>query len=659
MKNIFIITLCLVSFFAKAQDTLMTSKAEKRDTASLLSAYKSAIASHTTNIATNTSAINNRIKNDYYPLVNNSFVLGNSIAAGYLNAGSLSFVGMTERYTGSTTNNLSVSSTGIRFAYSQLTKNKVYNYSAPLLLAAPQFNDVRGTLTAQAVRFERAKAGVRAVVAMQWLNTINFLYTGVSAAFNSNITLSSPSGWAGFSTDAALLDYGSRTYWYRHNDIVNNSGVNAGSKTSLVTNETLTLTGVKGSSIVVGTWGTDGTTNDWSRIQYAVDGTIYGTYTPNGKTFIGYPDGGATDGIINDAIVVTGLSDSAHTVVLTFLDGGKKTAIDYIGSLINPAASYAAPIYSMDCFHMNNQSSIGYNLAGGLSSQSIIDSTTLLVNQTIAANFPGYRFIQIKTNQYYDPSNTTQVVIADGVHPTILGDQNIFKAIADSMSNTPVIGTAPVLAPSVQIAATLTANKLIKSSTSSTVINSSISDDGAGTVTEAAANPVFKIQDTNGTSAGFVGAYLTNTTFAVNRNPSTGTFVDAGKAAAQIIVDGSSGNAQILLATNSANNTAPINRVVISKDGITSLYKGAAVASTAAITPTGNLFHVTGTTTITSITSTQVAAGTTITIIFDGALTFTKGSNLIIASNLTTSINTTITLTYDGSNWYELSRSIN
>jgi hypothetical protein len=83
------------------------------------------------------------------------------------------------------------------------------------------------------------------------------------------------------------------------------------------------------------------------------------------------------------------------------------------------------------------------------------------------------------------------------------------------------------------------------------------------------------------------------------------------------------------------------------------------VASATAIVPTGNLFHVTGTTSITSITGTGINAGASITIIFDGILTFTNGNNLKLAGNLTTSAGTTITLRYDGTNFYETSRSIN
>lgn len=86
---------------------------------------------------------------------------------------------------------------------------------------------------------------------------------------------------------------------------------------------------------------------------------------------------------------------------------------------------------------------------------------------------------------------------------------------------------------------------------------------------------------------------------------------------------------------------------------------GAAVASAAAIVPTGNVFHVTGTTNITSITSTGILAGARITIIFDGILTFTDGSNLVLAGNLVTTADDTISLVYDGTNWYETARSVN
>jgi hypothetical protein len=74
----------------------------------------------------------------------------------------------------------------------------------------------------------------------------------------------------------------------------------------------------------------------------------------------------------------------------------------------------------------------------------------------------------------------------------------------------------------------------------------------------------------------------------------------------------------------------------------------------------GNVFHITGTTTITTLNTCDVAnEGRSVTLIFDGALTFTDGNNLKLAGNLTSTADDTITLACDGSNWYETSRSVN
>jgi hypothetical protein len=130
-----------------------------------------------------------------------------------------------------------------------------------------------------------------------------------------------------------------------------------------------------------------------------------------------------------------------------------------------------------------------------------------------------------------------------------------------------------------------------------------------------------------------------------------------------ITADGTPGTndmpGRIELGTTADGAASPTTRVRIQANGLTSLYSGAAVASAATITPTGNSFHVTGTTNITSVSGTGVTAGTTITIIFDGALTFTDGSNLKLAGNFVTTADDTITLVYDGTNWYETARAVN
>jgi hypothetical protein len=87
---------------------------------------------------------------------------------------------------------------------------------------------------------------------------------------------------------------------------------------------------------------------------------------------------------------------------------------------------------------------------------------------------------------------------------------------------------------------------------------------------------------------------------------------------------------------------------------------GAAIASAATITlpSSGEVFSISGTTTITSVTATN-CDGRRVTLVFQGALTFTDGSNLLLAGNFVTTADDTITLVCSGANWYETSRSVN
>lgn len=94
-------------------------------------------------------------------------------------------------------------------------------------------------------------------------------------------------------------------------------------------------------------------------------------------------------------------------------------------------------------------------------------------------------------------------------------------------------------------------------------------------------------------------------------------------------------------------------------NGINSARYGVDVASAAAIAPTGNIFHITGTTTITSITLTNIKPGTCFMFIFNDALTVTDGSNLKLAGNFVTTADDTLSGCSDGTNFYETGRAIN
>jgi hypothetical protein len=164
------------------------------------------------------------------------------------------------------------------------------------------------------------------------------------------------------------------------------------------------------------------------------------------------------------------------------------------------------------------------------------------------------------------------------------------------------------------------------------------------------------IQLTAGAGTGF--AYRRSTTTQINYDassrlaiPSAATFVWSSTS------DAASGSYD----TGLARNAAGVIRASAGGAEIRGfLGGGAAVASAAALpVPTGRVFHVTGTTNVTSITSTNFAAGAVITLIFDDVLTFTDGNNLVLAGNFVTTTSDVITLVYDGTNWYETSRSVN
>jgi hypothetical protein len=95
----------------------------------------------------------------------------------------------------------------------------------------------------------------------------------------------------------------------------------------------------------------------------------------------------------------------------------------------------------------------------------------------------------------------------------------------------------------------------------------------------------------------------------------------------------------------------------VRENGLSWTLFGTAVASAAAITPTGNLFHVTGKKSIASASGDGITAGTEITLVFDDVLTVKNGSNLRLAGSFTTAPTNTLTLRWDGSAWYEQGRS--
>lgn len=100
---------------------------------------------------------------------------------------------------------------------------------------------------------------------------------------------------------------------------------------------------------------------------------------------------------------------------------------------------------------------------------------------------------------------------------------------------------------------------------------------------------------------------------------------------------------------------------IVNSSGQTTGYFGAILAVNSAATVTlpasGELFTINGSTNITSVTASW--PGRRVTLRFTDALTFTDGSNLLLAGNFTTSDQDAITLICDGTYWFEVGRSAN
>lgn len=170
--------------------------------------------------------------------------------------------------------------------------------------------------------------------------------------------------------------------------------------------------------------------------------------------------------------------------------------------------------------------------------------------------------------------------------------------------------------------------------------------------------PLDNIWFGKGKSSATPTAYTINGTASSQNGTAGGDLQIAGGKANQAADAGGS----IKLQTAAAGSGTTLNnRVIINSTGITSLYKGADVASAGTITPTGNIFHVTGTGTVNTISTTGITAGTTLILIFDAGTTVTVAGNIKMSggANFAATADDTLTVVYDGTSWFEVSRSVN
>jgi hypothetical protein len=156
----------------------------------------------------------------------------------------------------------------------------------------------------------------------------------------------------------------------------------------------------------------------------------------------------------------------------------------------------------------------------------------------------------------------------------------------------------------------------------------------------------------------FYGTTTTDMTVTGSRNDVEGNLLQTGTNTISGAVCRVTGNTVFTPATLSVTGGLSIQRNN-RNEGTTYIDGQATVASSAtiAVPASAELVNVTGTTTITGVTAGY--AGQRVTLKFAGALTFTDGSNLVLAGNLVTTADDTISLICDGTNWIETSRSVN
>jgi len=166
--------------------------------------------------------------------------------------------------------------------------------------------------------------------------------------------------------------------------------------------------------------------------------------------------------------------------------------------------------------------------------------------------------------------------------------------------------------------------------------------------------------------------------FALNSNATRGVYLRQGTGAAATPTYAFNGDANTGVWSSGSDTidftTAGTNRVSMVNTRTTFLHrlntsKGADVASANDLTlgTDGNLFIVTGTTTINAITTTNWDASGEVTLIFSGATTVkhnTAGgastARIFLGGSvdLATNANTVLTLVYDGTQWQEKSRKV-
>lgn len=189
-------------------------------------------------------------------------------------------------------------------------------------------------------------------------------------------------------------------------------------------------------TVVVGLFGADGVTNHYATFNVLVDNALYGSFTENGQSDA-ITDGTYDNSRIPMALIITGLSNTAHKITLINTNGAGSLpfVVDYFGSLVDP--SVAMPIVFMEAPHLDSTGYVvapqfGNDVAINQSIKTLDSTVAIFLNGSImAANYP---VAVAKTSAYFNPS----LLGGDHIHPTNPGYAQIAQsAVAALNTQTP------------------------------------------------------------------------------------------------------------------------------------------------------------------------------------------------------------------------------
>lgn len=292
-----------------------------------------------------------------------------------------------------TTSNWSKSGSGMLLSAARsFIRSKVVNNDTAQFLWSG-YNDLRRT-GASAKGIGQLTNGLRSFITNQFLTT---------AVAGSDGSITYGSGWT---QNWVSVNYGGKA-----------TNISSGFGAQTTTASTTATWSFTGNNVVIGTFGSDGSTVLDSFYVY-IDNILIGGYNFN-NTYGGVADlsPAPIDNKIGPAVVVVqNLSNAAHTLKITKGMGSGKLIIDYLGTMRAPAKCYPIVVAEIPYF---TQFEYAYSLSnwGVMVNDSIVNDFNTRI-RNVVREFNGYPVTTSPTNNYLlRPSD----FISDSTHPNDAG----------------------------------------------------------------------------------------------------------------------------------------------------------------------------------------------------------------------------------------------